>query len=318
MRKRLSYHQNVFDLLGYEPPVSAARRKRLRALEKEVGPLPAAVGDWYAREGVVADGEIAGGERRTPADWKTDLWMTWTNFYQNGYLTPAPLGNFCNGLRRVATHPPVEGAAEDTTPLSSNDYSVVDGVPYVVLCRDGYGDFNYVLGLDGSDDPVVRVDLGGSLHEDRFRFSEHVFRTIAVGYLTEWTPTSIFGRDDEGLMDDFDDGFDEEAEPPTFDKPYANGLWLRNPRAAFAAPLLDYLLEQLGEAEVARTSDVTRHEFRTASGLVRVTTDGELSALWAHAKDEAGLAELARLLLPWGELLADTDAARKVLEAERG
>jgi hypothetical protein len=311
MSQRLSYHQNVFDLLDYEPPVSAARLERLRALEREVGPLPAAVVDWYAREGVVAEGEESS-ERPTPLDWKADLWMTFTCFYQAGYITPVPLGAVCRGLRHAVELAragwPWEGQFLD------DSCALIDDRPYVILSSHGYGDFDFVLGLDGSDDPVVRVDIGGELHNDQSLFSEHVFGTISAGYLTEHTPTSIFARDDPGLADDLEEE-EEEARPPapTFDKPYVNGLWLRAPRGPFAAPLLDYLLDHFGEPAVANSADIIRHSYRGEGRLVRVTTDGELAAVWAHATDEARLAELARLLLPWADLRADTDAAEKVL-----
>src|SRR5262249_52672139 len=88
----------------------------------------------------------------------------------------------------------------------------------------------------------------------------------------------------------------------------SDGLLVRDPAEAFTPPAVDYLIEQFDEPECAsRAGNVTTYTFRPPSGIIRVTADapeliGGLSAWWIHADTPARLAELARLVLPFGTL----------------
>jgi hypothetical protein len=88
--------------------------------------------------------------------------------------------------------------------------------------------------------------------------------------------------------------------------------------------VIDYLIDHLDEPErIARPTGVTVYMFHPDGGSVRVTADapsvaGGLSAWWVHAETEDRLADLARLLLPWGTLgetlTSATRAGKSVLE----
>jgi len=103
--------------------------------------------------------------------------------------------------------------------------------------------------------------------------------------------------------------------------------WLVARDEPFAPPVIDFLTEQIGEADrTPRPDDVTTYTFRTPGGTIRVTADeptlaGGLSAWWIHADTPEGLADLARLVAPFGTLRetlrADTDPAKDVLKSIR-
>lgn len=110
-----------------------------------------------------------------------------------------------------------------------------------------------------------------------------------------------------------------------FEHDYANGLWLRSPAEPFEPAVIDFLIDQFGEPErTPRPGNVTTYTFRPDGSIIRITADepklgGGLSAWWVHADTPEKLAELARLIVPFGTLRetlrADTDPARNVLQS---
>src|SRR5688572_30211498 len=70
--QRVSYHQNVFDLLDVEPPASAEAVGMIEACEGRAGRrLPRSLRDWYTWEGVVPLRSRRRGEE--------SLWYTYSN-----------------------------------------------------------------------------------------------------------------------------------------------------------------------------------------------------------------------------------------------
>lgn len=148
--------------------------------------------------------------------------------------------------------------------------------------------------------------------------SEVLAAWFAEYYDHEFTPLSYNGNEGYEL------GNDPKLAPP---KPYCNGLWLRTPADPFAPAVIDYLAEAFDEPErTPRPGNVTTYTFRPPGGTVRITADepglgGALSAWWIHADTPERLAELSRLILPFGTLRdtlrADTEPARVVLNTLR-
>jgi hypothetical protein len=188
--------------------------------------------------------------------------------------------------------------------------------PFVRILNENQGVVRWWIEVNGSDDPPVWCD--NDQPDDRAqwsvaaaRFSEFVFNWFTnFGFDPEWA--LIF----------------EDHTPDERVAAHTNGLWLRTPDEPFTPPLIDYLIEQFGEPErTPRPGDVTTYTFRPNGGIIRVTADdvnliGALSAWWVHVESPDRLAELGRLLLPWGTLRetlrADTDPGREVLRLIRG
>ena len=177
---------------------------------------------------------------------------------------------------------------------------------------------SYWLEANGNPDPPVWGDYGVAdpeeWHRDTDTFSEFVdMELFADSYLRSHLPRSRNSLEarSRGL--------------PPFEKHYANGLWLRTPAEPFVPAVIDYLTEQIDEPErTPRPGNVTTYTWRPAGGTIRVTADapglgGGLSAWWMHAESPERLAELVRLVLPFGTLRktlrADIDPAREVLRA---
>jgi len=71
---RVSYHQNVFDLLDHEPRASAAALRQINECERRCGqPLPASLRDWYTTAGVVPLTDRGVGGKAVP------LWHEYSN-----------------------------------------------------------------------------------------------------------------------------------------------------------------------------------------------------------------------------------------------
>lgn len=285
---RVPYHQNLYDLLDLEPAECPRALALIAAHEAAHGPLPASVREWYLVPNVVL-------LEPRPANW-LEQWnlnrgLLWWEYSNQDPPTPLP-----NVLEQFA--------------------ALTAQRPFVHVIEENQGVCALWFKLDGSDDPpVVR---GYSAPEDpdtapvvRDTLSAFLFAWFASFFRQRWT------------------GVERSRERPfkvasrTFLKPHANGLWLRAPAEPFHPPVLDYLTDHFGEPErAARAGNVTAQTFRAPCATVRVTADeptltGALSAWWVHAESAEKLAELAKLLVPFGTLRetlrADTDEARAVL-----
>jgi hypothetical protein len=322
---RVSYFQNVFDLLDYEPPVSPAALAAVEETEARLGrALPAALRDWYTRDGVVEVGPpvgrwnvprsepcfpLPGPARHAPATWTQQLWYNYVGAYECHYSAPDSL----------------------TAVLAQIDGRVPVGAARAGFARvlvESYDRTQWWVERAGSDDPPVWCDAGSpdpagwSLTADRF--SRFVFETIASGYQEDSTPVACQPPD----PDDWAGGAESPDPPPAPPKWYANGLWLRAPDEPFSPPVIDFLTDRLGEPQrVERPGGVTTYTFRAGGGTVRVTADapglaGGLSAWWVHAQTADRLEALARLLLPWGtlgeRLSSEAQAGEAVLGRAKG
>jgi hypothetical protein len=321
---RIPYHQNVFDLLDYEPPLDAGLLERIASLEKQIGqPLPSAVVDWYARRGVVDPDEAERQMPSCPCRWDEDMWMNFTLLPSFQYTATTGLVGVLEGFRRLA---------EDGS----------EGHPYIPITTEAYDACTMEIEPNGSDDPPVRCWGSGAPTTWRIvdnHFSDFVFDTVVDGYRRDDTPVSLFPDENElweltraelGPGDHDDESWDAAearilAARPRFVKRYMNGLWLRTPSEPFEPAVIDYLTEQFGEPEhTPRPGNVTTYTFRPTGSTIRVTADepglgGGLSAWWIHADTPERLTELGRLILPFGSLRetlrADTALAKRVLES---
>jgi hypothetical protein len=289
---RVPYHQNVFDLLQLEPAESPEAARMITEHESQHGPLPTSLREWYLVPDMVP--------LDTPEEAETSdvgpgtLWHDYLPHDMGMRYHVTPLADVLYRCANARLHEP--------EPLVE------------VLHTWGYYTWTWSVKLDGSDDPPVRVEperIGhrpGPPKERLTSFSEFAAALFAEFYLNRSDP---FVEGNRGA-------------PPI----HANGLWLRTPVEPFALPVIDFLHDQFGEPErTPRPGNVTTHTFRPDGGTIRVTTDepslaGGLSAWWVHAETPDRLAELGRLLLPWGTLRdtlrADTDPAREVLGQLRG
>jgi hypothetical protein len=190
--------------------------------------------------------------------------------------------------------------AQAQSSAAASDIHIMNG--HQMECR-------WWVRADGSDDPPVYEDLG---RDDP----------------TEWKrEADTFSQFTVDWFGGFYHWQCKTGRRPLVNRPYANGLWLRTPDEPFAPPVMDFLTEQFGEPDrTPRPGEVTTYAFRPSGGTVRVTADepsltGGLSAWWVHAESADRLADLGRLLLPWGTLRhtlhADTDPGRKVLDSLR-
>ena len=188
-------------------------------------------------------------------------------------------------------------------------YAVADSeFPYVgALSMGGIaGCGGWNIHITGSDDPPVLHDIDGAEYVEDMSpwtdtFSEFVFLSVCAPSLSNHAKL--------------------------LPQKHSNGLWLRTPSEPFTPAVIDYLTEQLGEPErTPRPGNVTTYTFRSPNNTVRVTADepelvGALSAWWVHADTLERLADLARLIIPFGTLRdtlrADTDPAREVLQMSR-
>jgi hypothetical protein len=292
---RLSYHQNVFDLLDIEPAPSEAALRMIEECERRCQKrLPAAVRDWYALDGVV----------HLPDDPLTvEYGYLWWDYSNDDH--PVALAEVLRAFERGV------GAG----PRSRR--------PDVTVLVENQGCCSWYIRLDGSDDPPVRVDLdfetGGSKTVAP-HFSEFVFDWIAGYYCQDYTPLShksYRARDFKPYM-----------RRPLRPKLYAKGLWLRSPREpALLPPHIDHLIETLREEpHHMQEGGPTTYRFTAPGARLRVTTDhwevaGGHSAWWLHASSARALADLARRVWHIGSLsrslLASTEAAQAVLERLR-
>src|SRR5262245_34956133 len=285
---RVPYHQNVYDLLQLEPGESPEAARMIAEHEAAHGPLPASLREWLLVPDVLplVMPEGAWGWEVAPGT----LWFDYSNEDQvlgiaeilRGFATPSeqPRGRFVSVI--------VENQA-------------------VV---------SWWVEVDGSEDPPVWCDNDQPEEPEQW---EQVSPSFS-GFVTDWI-TCFYQQPYTPRAPNSSDARADCAVP--FVKPYANGLWLRTPADPFAPPVIDFLTEQLGEPEqTPRPGDITTYTFRPDGGTIRVTADEPslpdgLSAWWIHAQTPERLAELGRLLLPWGTLRetlrADTEAARNVL-----
>jgi len=318
---RVSYFQNVFDLLDYEPPVSPAALAAIEETEGRIGRrLPAALRDWYSREGVVEIGPPVGHWQTSesqpwfplpgpivhlPASWTQYLWYNFVGNSESSYSTPDSLTAV---LAQIDGRVSLKGAE----------------ARFVRFLVESYDQSGWVIERTGPDDPPVWRCDGQPDPAAWARVADHfswfVFVTIAHGYRCDTTPIACHPED---LYID-----KPPTLPPAPPKPYVNALWLRAPEEPFSAPVIRCLIDRLGEPErIERTAAVTTHTFHPEGGTVRVTADtpthaGPLSAWWVHAETADRLEDLARRLLPLGTLsqtlTAEGKSSKAVLERAKG
>lgn len=284
---RVPYHQNVYDLLSIEPGECPRAAVMIAAHEAKHGPLPASLREWYLQPNMVPieiPDDVEPHEFGAGTLWHDYLPHDMGNRYHVRALREV-LSNWDRTRRRGA------GASAD------------------VLSTWGYYTWTWAVMPDGTDDPPVWVTADAldpraePSKQQAASFSEFLSDQFAEFY--------------EKGTSDFVDGHCG-ADPA-----HANGLWLRTPAEPFEPAVIDFLCEQLGEPErTPRPGDVTTFTFRLPDGILRVTADAPthaagLSAWWLHADTPERLAELARLVLPFGTLRdtlrADTEPARAVL-----
>jgi hypothetical protein len=299
---RVSYHQNVFDLLDYEPLVSAAALRRIKACERRCGrPLPASLRDWYTTAGVVLlDGDPYGGEAGY-------LWHEYSNADH-----AVPLADVLRGFELV--HAPRRYGQD----LRRDGIRFRTGQRFVRVLIENQAVVRWWVEVNGSDDPPVWVDNESPRLNDWGQvsptFSAFLFDWFAGYYKQDFTPLSHHYYRTRGRRPD-------RPPPP---KPYLNGLHLRAPREpALLPPHIDYLIDHFDEGpHLAWPKGPTTYRFAVPDARLRVTTDGwrlkgGRSAWWLHADSAEALADLARRAGQVGTLgqalLADTVAARDVL-----
>jgi len=241
---RVSYFQNVFDLLDYQPPVSPVALAAIEATEARIGRrLPAALRDWYSREGVVEIGPavedwqveeghvyspLPGPGEHNPATWTEQLWYNYVGNYESYYATPDSLTSV---LAQIDGRVNIKGRQGRFARVLIESYDLIQ----------------WWVEWTGPDDPPVWCDVESDnpalWSRAADRFSDFVFNGIVDGYLHDSTPIACEGHDPEMWV-----GKNPPPNaPPAPPKPYQNGLWLRAPEEPLAPPVLDYLSEQLGE-----------------------------------------------------------------------
>jgi hypothetical protein len=314
---RVPYHQNVSDLLLLEPRALVGPLDTIRAWERRTGhTFPAALTEFYTTEGLIPFGLGASDQWVLPL---TEVWHQYSNMEP-----PYSLDEVLQTLDRPER---VRGEIEQG--------------PYLQLQSENQGNWIiYARITDEDDPPTYATDGGPYIYADRTgewsdqewcrlgSFSEMYFRWIS------WYYYELDREVDLGLGSSFvplrfhchnADPAEANLAPP---KPYHNGLWLRTPAEPFVPAVIDYLTETFDEPErTPRPGNVTTYTFRPPGGTIRVTADepglgGALSAWWVHAETPERLAELGRLIAPFGTLRetlrADTEPARAVLNALRG
>jgi hypothetical protein len=299
------YHQNVYDLLRFDPEESPDAVRMMQEYELVYGPLPAAVWEWYCVPNVVLLSSGAWSYQQQEG-------TLWHEFSERELATPLDdvLGEFAEVVQQRRD-------------------------PYVCLLGSQEGDYRWYLEVDDTDDPPVWIG-GENYTTDPWKriaeqFSEFVWTWLSRAYLADHTPLSGDWDDRARSEDELDEDSEWEEGPrahrPRFVKQYKNGLWLRTPAEPFQPPVIDFLTDRFGEPErTPRPGNVTTYTFRPPDGTIRITADepaltGGLSAWWVHATAPRRLREFAQLLVPWGTLRqtlhADTAPARRVWRSVR-
>jgi hypothetical protein len=171
---RVSYHQNVFDLLDLEPRASAAALRQIKACERRCGqPLPASVRDWYMTAGVVPlDGEVE-------EDEAGYLWHEYSNADH-----PVPLASVLRAFESA------DVPGDRAFCLRSSG-----GRRFVCILIENQAVVSWLVEVDGSDDPPVWVDNDSHLLNDWEQvapsFSSFLFDWFASYYRRDFTPLSV-------------------------------------------------------------------------------------------------------------------------------
>jgi hypothetical protein len=294
-----------------EPRPLDGAEEPIRAWEQRTGyRFPLALMELYATEALIPSG-VNGTE-----PWVLPLTEVWHQY--SNLEPPIPLGEVLNHTERPER---VDGDVEPG--------------PYFFVQAENQGCWLIYVRATGEDDPPTYATDGGpfffqtsgTVPDDPWcyvgRFTEVLFNWFAFYYhrLEFEIPESFVPLK---FMSHVADPDSRHLAPP---KPYRNGLWLRAPDEPFQPPVIDFLIDHFGEPQrTPRPGNVTTYTFHPEGGTIRITADepaltGGLSAWWVHAQRRERLAELARLVLPWGTLhqtlRADTDPAREVLTSAR-
>ncbi|MCE9567622.1 MAG: hypothetical protein K8U57_36945 [Planctomycetes bacterium] len=277
---RIPYHQNVYDLLQIEPGESPEAASMIAEHEAKHGPLPASVREWYLVPDVVG----------INYDNMQRLKRTDHNFWR-------VIGYDCESVSIADVLTAIRG-------LWRADLSTV------VVLRDELDMIRWRVEVHGIADPQVWVQVMADPDDDaRWEWKPE---TVPFSFfLIEWIAARYPAPGCKY----------PQPTPPLL--AHSNGLWFRTPAEPFEPAVIDYLTDQLDEPErTQRPGNVTTYTFRPNGGIIRVTADeptlgGGLSAWWVHADMPQRLAELGRLIVPFGTLRetlkADTDPAREVL-----
>jgi len=291
---RVPYHQNVYDLLQFESAESSEAGRMIAEHEARHGPIPASVREWYLVPDVVM---LVPAPQNWNEMWQLNPGKLWWEFSNQD--PPEPLPDVLQQFVTLRARPEL---------------------PFVRVLIENQGVYRWWLKVNGNADPPVWCDNDYEDDPSRWSevassFSQFVVDRVAYFYMEEWTPVSS-------------NGWSAQVKGARrIEKDYGNGLWCRSPAEPFAPPVIDFLIETVGEPErTPRAGNVTSYTFRPENGIIRVTADdpamtNALSAWWIHAQTSLRLAELVRPILPFGTLRetlrADTDAARAVLEDVR-
>jgi hypothetical protein len=152
--KRVSYHQNLFDLLDQELPLSAEAVRMIEECERRCGrALPAAVREWYSLEGTVH--LHPSGEWPDPNE-EGSLWHAFSNGDH-----PRPLAEVLEVFAQ-AWPPGPEGG-------------------FVRIVTENQGCARWYIPADGSDDPPVWCDNDRADVQDWTK--EEPFSTFVFGWI---------------------------------------------------------------------------------------------------------------------------------------
>ena len=291
---RVPYHQNVYDLLLLEPRECPEAARMIAEHETAHAQLPGSVREWYTVPNIVPLAEKVG--VRTWRLRPGTIWYTFSNQDQVPTLSRV--------LNRFV---------DRTSPVTNR---------FVQFLCENQGVVRWWFERTPADDPPVWVDNDvpedpNSWAIESERFTEFVFKWFSSYGFVSNNPQVIEPEVAELL-----------GVKPEQLASHLNGLWLRTPADPFEPAAIDYLTEAFDEPErTPRPGNVTTYTFRPPGGTVRVTADepglgGALSAWWVHAETPERLAELGRIISPFGTLRetlrADTEPARAMLNALRG
>ncbi|MEO2088283.1 MAG: hypothetical protein ABGY75_02140, partial [Gemmataceae bacterium] len=264
------YHQNVYDLLDLEPGVCPVASRMIADHEAEFGPLPASVREWYSVPKMVPlEGQPQGMHGRY-SEWQ--LGMLWYDYSNDD--PSVPLAEVLEQFSR---------SARGLEPL--------DGDPrgYVLLKIENQQCVLWRLKLDDDGDPPVYSELTPSVPSrwDKLNdhFSDFTWWWFQHYHGERFTPLSTRQNwEDEGAV--------------LATKPNENTHWLCTPATPYPVPLIDYLIDHLGDPDIRPVplatrpqsrqyatdlfgdpvpyqspSGVSQFTFTSDDGLIRLTTD---------------------------------------------
>lgn len=292
------YHQNVYDLLDLEPGVCPIASRMIADHEAEYGPLPASVREWYSVPKMVplASDESDGHEGT--------LWFDYSNA-DGSVPLPDVLTKFSRLSGRLLH--------DDNDPSDRN----------VAVMIENQGVVTWEIDIEGDEDPPVLSDWhdpeGPTLWSPRgIPFSQFVWVWLSRYHREDFTPLSLRHIPDI-----------HRRERPPGRKPNESTHWLCTPATPYPVPLIDYLIDHLGDPAIRPVplckrpqsrqyatdlfgdpvpyqspTGVSQFTFTCADGLIRLTTDNldhpnPHVAWWIAGHTREAFERLRELLRPW-------------------